>query len=341
MANDVSEFECCFVLGAGASCDFGYPTGLELIRNISKSLLKPSEKLLQELDLLESVAEMLEAAWSTNLKLSNYCQMLGNRIYFSGVTSIDRFISINQDNNVYQDICKYMIVRELLSAERRSLNPCAKEEGNLSNECFRWRQNWLRVFFGCFFVKNTIDDLLKYLECNKVCFISFNYDRLMEYFLVQAIINLYGLEIEGKPEDLKKLNTVMNAVKILHVYGKFDGKNIDIKKLLRDYGALGGDISSLSKNIQTIRFDQTLPDEYSLVIEKSKKVYFLGFGFDDMNVNILTKNIGFPTNKFRSTNYGLSDQVINKINVKFKHAIDWPLETDKKLYEFVNNRFGS
>jgi len=81
-----------------------------------------------------------------------------------------------------------------MAGERRSINPTEDKDTKLSADCFRWRNNWLRVLFSHFFVRNSIDELISSLELRKLVFISFNYDRLLEYFLVRSVVNLYGLK---------------------------------------------------------------------------------------------------------------------------------------------------
>ena len=93
----------CFILGAGASCDFGYPTGLGLIKTISERLRTTSQMLrlhdqLLDLPSLEFVRNNRREGNGEDFK--RHCNQLGECIYFSAATSIDRFLSINNREGI-------------------------------------------------------------------------------------------------------------------------------------------------------------------------------------------------------------------------------------------------
>ena len=193
-----------------------------------------------------------------------------------------------------------------------------------------------------FFVKDSIDVLIKDLENEKICFISFNYDRLLEYFLSRSIMNLYGIEPMTKSDDLIKLESVFSDIRIEHVYGRFDGENVGLNSVLTEYGNYGaGKSLEFFGNIKTIHRGNQLSEDYSKLIQNSERVYFLGFGFDAMNVDdILLKRIQkIAPNKFFATNYGLSDGVIDDMNRTFKKKMQWAKEAECKIFDFIYHRF--
>ncbi len=360
MANDNSEekiknFDYCFILGAGASCDFGYPTGIGLIKRIADKLKAPANDFISQIIKLPSLSQVQQGLWVDNgEKFEKYCEELGNRIFFSGVTSIDRFLSNYKENEKYQEICKYLIIEEILASEGLSRNPTIIKEKDLSWDCYRWEQNWLRTLFGYFFVKDNLGELTSSLEEKPICFISFNYDRLLEYFLTQSIVHLYGLAPSQKPNDLISLKRILKAITIKHVYGRFDGNSGELDEIWNKYGRSSEEKKfEFIKNIRTIRPGNELTDDYSQFIQNSKQVFFLGFGFDEMNVNILFRNIdGNLRNQIFATKYGLSERVIGDMNRKFykffpqgfiapgDQGIFWARDTESKIYDYVSNRFG-
>ena len=154
---------------------------------------------------------------------------------------------------------------------------------------------------------NTPEDLFRLHENNHVAFITFNYDRSLEHFLFSA---LWGLVKNSKTNindetQWKAVADVIKQIPIIHVYGK-------IGKLPweADYYQPGqfrlDDVVSYGHDAQGGRFGVLALRTYKMidliyderknnpVIENAKKlisssdrVFFLGFGYDEMNLSIL------------------------------------------------------
>ena len=126
------------------------------------------------------------------------------------------------------------------------------------------------------------------LKQNKIKFISFNYDRSLEYFLFESCKHTFGVS------DGEALN-IVKYFNILHVYGKLgefcypgfssnDARpySLDTSRNLVKIGADG------IKVIHEMRDDDCKDFEIAKNwFNTSEKIGFLGFGFDKINVRRL------------------------------------------------------
>jgi hypothetical protein len=129
-----------------------------------------------------------------------------------------------------------------------------------------------------------IDDAGK-LKNNKVRFVSFNYDRSLEGFLQEATENTFG--IPGA-EAL----AAWSEIPILHVYGlvgKFLSEpGLDGRPYVQNCGH--EEVRLASEGIKIIPEFRNGDPEFRVVrewFEWSERICFLGFGFDELNIQRL------------------------------------------------------
>ena len=116
-------------------------------------------------------------------------------------------------------------------------------------------------------------------------FITFNYDRCIEHFLINALTPLYNIT----PEKARKLCENIN---VLHPYGivgplpgwKAKGPPVE-------FGSSKADISSLADSIRT--YTETTHDAAELdairqTVAESEVIVFLGSGFHQPNMKMLS-----------------------------------------------------
>jgi len=127
------------------------------------------------------------------------------------------------------------------------------------------------------------DDYHKFRK-NKVSFITFNYDRSLEYFLHDSLVNFF---YEKRHEI--DFTDLLNSIPILHIYGKiadlpwqsrkgFEYKSKDLIKNMEE----------LVLNIRIIneKSNEDLKKIKELICS-AKRIFFLGFGFAKENMDIL------------------------------------------------------
>ena len=165
------EQRTVLILGAGASVDYGFPSGRDLLHRVGSRLTSTGGSLFQ----------LMQQLGFTVTDISAFTTQLIE----SGRPSIDAFVEHRAE---FIPIGKVAIAAGLIPYEKpRELRP--KPKGR------RWYEYlWQRMSDGC-------DDL----RSNKVAIITFNYDRSLERFLLTSLEASYGL---NTPEAVRVLSSI-------------------------------------------------------------------------------------------------------------------------------------
>lgn len=169
-----------FVLGAGASCSYGFPSGRELIFQIYDRVRKKCTGMVAG-----GVKHWLGFEIDTVLRCAQ-------ELVSSEIPSVDLFLENRQE---YRDIGKALIATALIPYE-----------GEKRLERRNEKHEWLEYLFGHMVTKR------ESFEGNHVSFITFNYDRSVEQFFSKALTSSFGLKQAELQEMLK-------IVPIVHVHG--------------------------------------------------------------------------------------------------------------------------
>src|SRR3989338_8724776 len=206
------------VLGAGSSVDFGFPSGIGLIKRIYRKWKEPDGELI---DIFETLLGQHGKPKSSTPE--NKLKGFADQLFYSGAISIDDFLSQSTDS-LLKDIGRISIFNEIIESEKVSIpcdaGYCETKEGETTEKrgvsgLFKWEQNWLREFFGKTLRPfKGVSDLKKHLQTNTLEFIIFNYDRCVEYYLYQAVKNYYSLANDEEVYEILKL------INFTHIYGE-------------------------------------------------------------------------------------------------------------------------
>ena len=331
------------IIGAGAHKPYGFPTSKELKRVLQTmhpdcprtedengKMIKSLRFALNE---YPEIASRLRIFLPPEAKAFNLpgCQLasisddqiekiLLNFIKAFGgsqVPSIDRFLAkcIERKDEHYVMAGKFLIAL-VINAYERSINiSFAKDD-------------WIQFFISNF-LANADKINLSSEQFPKI--ITFNYDILFERSVVSHLIYYHGWSESDAWSFVKALD-------ITHVYGKveyFDLKSDDSDLSVDDLNRIRRSI----KNIKVIGENENSGGDTSEKIQdsirKSACVYFLGFGFDEQNMEILfgkpsefnPDNYEYTTRTpsgdvreeihFLSTNIGLSSYEIQSIKSQY------------------------
>lgn len=242
-----------FVLGAGASKPYGLPLGSEL-----RTLICDAEN--EANPVARAVAEEGEF---THADIRN----LARTFLRSGVRSIDEFLA-RMPHLV--DVGKALIAAIISSNE----NP---------DEIFSEENpdHWYRLLWNVL-----IDDTMRGhdLTRNDVRFITFNYDRSLEYFLHESTKGAYGLNDHAAYEHWSHLS-------VMHVYGSVGDYFADGANSARPYSTeiRARKLGAVAAGIQIIREANEI-NVFKLArkwFDDAQHVYILGFGFDRLNCDRL------------------------------------------------------
>lgn len=197
---------------------------------------------------------------------------------------------------------------------------------------------WLSVFSRHHFAGYQAAALDSLFE--NVAFISFNYDRCIERNLRICVANYFGLEDERAIE-------ICSKVKIFYPYGSLGRLHPDGGTISLQFGAsISPDsLISAANNIRTFTEgdnDPGLSKNLPEILDWSKHIVFLGFGFIDLNMRLLgsADTTGIPKKTF-GTAYCMSEPNLRKLQQiipqQFFSPNAEPLRSDLKAYQFLND----
>ncbi len=252
-----------FVLGAGASCPYGYPSGAQLRKEICES---PGIDQFFCRHLNQS--EMEKSGSMRREDLKKFAESFFN----SSTRSIDLFMARNPH---WANAGKYAIALAIFDAERKSDFREKAKEG----------EDWYFHLFDR--LTNTITNgkNLCAFSKNKISFITFNYDRSLEQFLYESLINSFGQVSE------EKVIEQLNGIKIIHLYGEIaaltwqDTKNGVGYKHEITHNLL----ARCKENLKTIyeESENLGLNEAQELIKEAEQIFVLGFGYAKENMDIL------------------------------------------------------
>ncbi|MCH7497208.1 MAG: hypothetical protein IH971_05085 [Candidatus Marinimicrobia bacterium] len=321
-----------FILGAGASAPYGYPTSYGLWERIvgrypENSPVAPMER--------RSFREFYSGYLGRNPETSATQEKLivnldkFHNSFFGADPSIDRFISRNLS---FEDLGKKAIITMLFHAEQYSALP--ETLGDRGDD-------WLTYLLREMTRDIVQSDKFATFHDNDVTFITFNYDRSLE----QLTYNYLSSSFSELPDE-----AIVNAIeglRILHVNGvlaplpwqKKDGIKQEYRKALKTV-----DIHSHVQNIQII-YDQQSNDtkiEIDAKLRAAKRIFFLGFGYADENMKLLGfPEILEPNQQIHGTTKGFVshevDHIINLYFVAEKKRLATPHLTNQNCLELLRN----
>jgi hypothetical protein len=262
---DLIEFPTLFILGAGASKPYGYPTGIELRHKIIKDFSTELNELLERSTFTSSQRR----------KFNNLSEKFIENFSKSPIQSIDKYLSINPN---FSYIGKIAITLSILGTEKKSKFLESLEPPYNA-------QDWYRLIFERMMDKLDKPDDFKRFKENKVAFITFNYDRSLEYFLYCGFHHTFCQMSDYISLSMENYT----PFPIFHVYGQV-AKTVNWDR--SDYGEeqfYFDKIEKLSKGIRVIgeRSSEQVKNEISKLFPEYKRIFFLGFGYADENLNAI------------------------------------------------------
>ena len=245
-----------FVLGAGASRPYGFPTARELLTGVRKSLATEQTFRVRLLDSDFNEAEI---------------ESLRSSLIGSPVGSVDEFLEIRDHARLVKvgkaAIAAYLLPREVAL----NLLPDTQDD------------DWYEYLFRR--MKEGASTLNDFLQ-NAISFVTFNYDRSVEKFLFGSLCSTYGATPAQVATAWKRAR-----MQIVHVYGSF-GPLPELGGTL-SYGVepnfSGLLLRQAADSIHIVGEPgaQAGIDAAQDVLMRCERVCFLGFGYRPANVDRL------------------------------------------------------
>ena len=287
------------VLGAGASCHCGYPIGQALYDRILRDLetMTPdfNEKAVPASDRFGNYRVDVRL-----LKLGHKPEDIINfrqALLLADRPSIDKFLERRED---LIEIGKICIAQALIPYENN------KEITN------RDGKNWYQLLF------NELDSSRDQFHDNKLSIITFNYDRSLEHYLFCTVKHTYGIR------DDHEVAQLLNSIPIVHVHGQLGllDWQTKVEEEARSYGGplTKANLIKASQNIKIIHEDVEKDVEFAKareLIKEAERVYFLGFGYDTINMERLNVKSAMK-NQFVGTGIGVTPNLHAKVKMFFK-----------------------
>jgi hypothetical protein len=325
-----------FVVGAGASKEAGFPDGAGL-KAVIANLLNISFEYNQQiagdpriaLALREVVKDPNGHPGDIN-PLRRKCQQIRTRLPMA--LSIDNYIEAHSDDPDIELCGKLGIVKSILDAEASSR---LKHE-NEHDEPFKMSallDTWYAKFFGMLVENVSKPNVGKIFE--NISIITFNYDRSIERYLVQALEEYYELP---RPEAEK----LMRSLKIYHPYGQVGDLPWQNGSVPVRYGNNErSDLLAISKEIKT--FSEGLSDKEMMsairgLVMDAKHLVFLGFAFHPQNVDLLkTHPNSSGMSRIFATVKGISPSDQGSVKISLAHLLNRKVNAHERSNVFVND----
>ena len=282
-----------FILGAGASCPYNYPSGKELRRRIC-------------FEFIDNYKNLIGYKGSGNESIDEYIWTLTDfksKFYKSSNKSIDLFLARNPKLVGYG---KFAIALEILKAETLS---------SFREKIAKPEQDWYSYLYDR--LTDTFLDKDNFtISDNNVSFITFNYDRSLEQFLFESLLNSF--------ENIKRTDAAseIKKIPIIHIYGKVNPLPWEdaILKLKYKANLSDGIAITAAKNIQVMneQLGDRVTERTSELISKANRIFFLGFGYAKENMNLLNfPNILQEGQKVYGTGLGLTNRELKERKEEF------------------------
>jgi hypothetical protein len=279
-----------FIVGAGASAEYGFPLGGALVKRIVFNMRKEGTALRQAL-----------ARVGVSLRdVEEFCI----RLQDSDSDSIDVFLENNREEFVR--IGKAAIACVILLAEEE----CARGHRLVADPP---ADNWLKYVWNIARGGCSVATLAE----NRLGFISFNYDRVLETYLDGVMRSTFNLEAaEGSALRAK-------AFPIVHLHGQVSGVSFgEIEGAFADdhLGLLASGIRVVHDEVPTN--DPAFESAFNM-ISSARRICCLGFGFHPTNIRRLRlHDIMSPDARFHGSTFGMGEaqigQALNALNLQIE-----------------------
>ncbi len=308
-----------YVVGAGASLDFGFPSGNSLKSKIKDSLVW--DEMYDRFD-DEDIQEAI-----LTLRNPQYLNLIVNHVEISkkitnglySQPSIDNFVHAHSEDATLVNISKLCIYNIIRRCEYDFARSVLSGAFNLEN-------TWVNKFFHSI---STLCTLSQFKERVKnIGFVIFNYDMCFEYCFARTIADRFLISYE-------EASDIVSEITIIHPYGSTKNTQSHYSNY-RYHSELGRILTTdeLVKQFRNIRtFSESTENESETgqvanMIANAQNIVFLGYGYNDVNQEyLLSKLKSIEENRIYKTIFGTAKglSVPDRVHIKnnLKSTIKW------------------
>lgn len=306
------------VVGAGASKEFGLPTGAELkndIAKISDIRFEESGQGLVSGDyrLVDTLRELLRVQFPQSRNINRFLHAAwAIRDNMPLAPSIDNFLDTHRNYPELIKFGKIAISKAILEAESNSLLFVKDHAATPRLDIEKLKHTWIVQFFAILVAQRDFDDFIDALS--SITFVSFNYDRCLHQFIAFAARDYFALDDEG-------VDQVLRATTIFYPYGTVgEFKWVDART---NFGktVYGSDLLACASEIRTFTegTGSEVVEQISNAFSEAEVVLFMGFGFLKLNMDLLFSGQRFPEVRVLATGKGMSGNSRSQVVSELEH----------------------
>lgn len=266
----MSRPKTVFIVGAGASFDFGFPVGKALQNEIA-GLISPSDQ--HEDGLHPAISFNLQEVRSRGISfgqpLFDHCEWMARTIPLS--PSIDTFLDKNAEPDDVTSFLGKLAISHIIAAREASSN--LRYQRKKPPDWNALSKTWV----GQIWALGNIGGAARKVEnpLPDTAFVTFNYDRCIEQFLVLAISQSYNISYNDAV-------AIQSNIPCEHVYGSLGDLNSD--EPFSGFGSAPspGNAIALVDRIKTFteQVDSETSDRICALLAAASRVVFLGFSLN-------------------------------------------------------------
>ncbi|RZF59116.1 hypothetical protein EWE75_23495 [Sphingomonas populi] len=315
-----------FIIGAGASCEIGLPSGDGLRDHIIEALAPERGNATQAFKnqavndaIVEAVQSVDRNGWENEMRA--YRAMAERvRKALPLAQSIDNYLDAHRGNTIIETLGKIGIASSILSAEANSAL-VKKDSKRIQSSPWsdKLLSSWYIPFIQLLNAGRPLDEIDNLFD--NVSFVIFNYDRCFEAFLVEAITAYYQIGVA-------RAKAIIGNATIIHPYGKVG----DLPWQGGLSVPLGGDnninLLEVSREIRTFTetVDSGLAARIKDVVAAAETIVFMGFGFLEQNMQLMRHHSGNGSaRRVFATTAGISDSDAEVVKQKIVQMVNRPI----------------
>lgn len=296
-----------FVVGAGGSYELGLPVGETLKGVIAKKLdfPQPGRGAGSGDDTLRKalIYRAKKLGGDVNGQIHrHWVAAQAVRSAMPQAISIDNYLHTHAADQDIVTVGKFGIAASIFEAERKS-KIYHDDNGRPEVDFTKAPDSWHNTFCKILTENVQLDKLDEIFD--NVTFVTFNYDRCIEHYILWWLIKYMRLSWEDGSKLCRKL-------KIFHPYGKICGLPWQQTDSYSEFGwPAEHEILNLAAG-QIRTFTERVDDEHMLsemrgAISECEQLVYLGFSFGMMNMDLLSVEGGSTRKRVYATTLGMSE----------------------------------
>lgn len=296
-----------FVVGAGASHDFGFPTGDELRFEIAQTLGRLFGRVVSFDDSFVNAVNDVCREGNVQFEWDEYRKAASRLLAALPLAiSIDNLLHAHRQDHRMVLLGKLAICSVIIGKERASPlfggdHTSASFVQPAPMDSPKFTQSWhlpLMRLLGMGKDLNQLDTLFE-----NTAFIVWNYDRCLEHFLINAIIRYFDVDDDQAAK-------IVNNVSAVHPYGRAGQLPWQVgTDPVAQYGDHWPPLREIAESILTFTesADEGVRAQAVDLIEGAETLVFTGFGFLPQNMQLLTTDATSSVRRVFATTYGVGD----------------------------------